>query len=203
MNTRSNAATLNPGRTSQLTIFGLLALLMLSTRYAHFAQLPDASWATFFAGGFYFAGRRGLAVFAALMLESAAIDYIVIQHLGISNYCVTPAYAFLVPTHAALWLGGAWLRRGYSFRPVTLLRFAMAAIIATHLAYLISNGSFYWLGGRYADPNAAEYLARFAQYYVNFTTVTPGYLAIIALLHVAAAALLPELRGTRDELPKA
>ena len=195
-------ATLNLSRTSQLTIFGLLALLMLSTRYAHFAQLPDASWATFFAGGFYFSGRRGLAVFTALMLESVAIDYVVIQHLGISNHCVTPAYAFLVPTHGVLWLAGVWLRRGYNFRPLTLVRFAVAAIVATQLAYLISNGSFYWLGGRYADPNMSEYISRFLRYYSNFMSVTPGYLAIIALLHIAAASVLPELRGTHDELPK-
>jgi hypothetical protein len=197
---------MNLNRTSQLTIFALLALLMLSTRFAHFAQLPDASWAVFFAGGFYFsgqgAGRRGLAAFAALMLEAVAIDYIVIQHLGVSNFCVTPAYAFLVPTHGVLWLAGVWLRRGYAFRAVTLLRFACVAIVATHLAYLISNGAFYWLGGRYAEPNAGEYLARFSRYYVNFIAVTPGYLAVIALLHVAAAAVLPELRGSSDATRK-
>lgn len=196
-------STLNLSRPAALTIFGLLALLMLSTRYAHFAQLPDASWATFFAGGFYFAGRRGLAVFTALMLEAVAIDYVVIQHLGISNYCVTPAYAFLVPAHGALWLAGAWLRRGYRFRPRTLLHFAGAAIVATHLAYLISNGSFYWLGGRYAEPNLAEYLQRFARYYVNFVTVTPAYLALIALLYIVAATVLPQWRGGRDERPQA
>ena len=194
MNTASNRS-----RSSQWTIFGLLALLMLSTRYAHFAQLPDASWAAFFAGGFYFsgrgAGRRGLAVFTALMLEAGAIDTVAIQPLGVGNYCVTPAYAVLVPTYGVLWFGGAWLRRGYAFTPSTLLRFALAAIVATHLAYLISNGSFYWLGGRYADPNLGEYLRRFAQFYVNFVSVTPGYLAIIALLHIAAASVLPALRA--------
>ncbi|NKF21010.1 hypothetical protein [Solimonas marina] len=179
---------------TQIAIFVLLALLMLSTRYAHFAQLPDASWAVFFAGGFYFRGRGGLAVFAALMLEAVAIDAAVIHYLGVSNFCVTAAYPFLVPTHGALWLAGAWTRRHYRWDASSALQFALAAVIAVHLAYAISNASFYWLGGRYAQPNVGEYLQRFVRYYPHFMEVTLGYLAILGVLHLAAASQLPQLR---------
>lgn len=188
-------------RSSQATIFALLALLMLTTRFAHFASLPDASWAVFFAGGFYLAGRSAWT-FPALMLEAVAIDFFVTRHLGVSDYCITPAYAFLVPTHAVLWLGGIWLRRRYAFEARSILLLAASAGAAINLAYLISNGSFYWLGGRIADPNAAQYLDRFLAYYGNFMLVSAGYLAIIAALHAAAAAVLPGLRGAADDRPR-
>lgn len=186
---------MNLNRTSKASILVLLAVLMASTRFAHFASLPDASWAVFFAGGFYLGGRAGAAAFAALMIEAVLIDFVVIGRLGVSDFCVTPAYAFLVPTHGVLWLAGGWLRRHYRFDGGTLLRLAVAALLSINLAYLISNGAFYWLGGRYLQPNLGEYLQRFAQYYSHFIAVSGAYVVLIALVHVAAASVLPQLRG--------
>ncbi|SEP68432.1 hypothetical protein SAMN04488038_101176 [Solimonas aquatica] len=184
---------MNLNRGTTLWIFALLALLMLSTRFAHFFTLPDASWAVFFAAGFYCAGHSRWA-FPLLMLEAVAIDFIVTRHLGISDYCITPAYAFLVPAHAALWYGGVWLRRGYHHEPADLLRLVISAGLAVNFAYLLSNSSFYWLGGRISAPNWAQYLDNYARYYANFQIVPAGYLALIALLHGVAAHYLPALR---------
>lgn len=175
-----------PRQVSLLILAGL-ALLMLITRFQpidHFLELPDASWAVFFIAGFYLAGMARWA-FPMLMALSVAIDWVAIQYLSISNYCVTPAYWFLVPTHAVMWLGGHWLRRRASQDARGLLSLAASGFIATTLAYGISNGGFYWFGGRYPEPNVAEYLDRFAQYYRWFLLVPCAYLGAAAVLHVS------------------
>src|SRR5689334_388759 len=99
----------------RLGIAALLAFVMLATRINHFAPVPDASWAVFFAGGFYL---RGLArwAFPALMVLAVAIDAYVISASGLSfwdHYCVSAAYWFLVPAYLAMWLGGLLLARQY------------------------------------------------------------------------------------------
>ncbi|MES2684690.1 MAG: hypothetical protein V4650_14315 [Pseudomonadota bacterium] len=174
----------------QLYVFAALALLMAFTRYHHFLPVPDASWAIYFIGGFYLKGASRWA-FPALMLEAVVIDYVSTQQLGVSSYCLSPAYAFLVPTHAVLWFGGVWLRTRQRHELASLGLLAGSAFVAVSLAFLISNGSFYWLGGRYASPNFPEYLERFAMYYRHFLTVPLAYIGIAAVLHT----LLASLRG--------
>src|SRR5215467_14945133 len=106
----------NPQRAG---IFVILALVMSATRVNHFAALPDASWAVFFAGGFYLsgdpAGLRALFggatrwAFPLLIAVAVLIDFFVITSQGIdfwSHYCVSAAYWFLLPAYFSLWLGG-------------------------------------------------------------------------------------------------
>lgn len=179
---------MNLSRNQQYLIFAALAVLMAVTRYHHFVPVPDASWAIYFVGGFYLKGLSRWA-FPALMLEAVAIDTITTQHLGVSSYCLTPAYAFLVPTHAVLWLGGNVLASGLQKRASTSLRglgaLAGSVFVAVSIAFAISNGSFYWLGGRYPTPNMAEYLDRFAEYYPHFLAMPLLYIGIVAAIHVA------------------
>lgn len=173
-------------RQALLLILAGLALLMLITRFQpidHFLELPDASWAVFFIAGFYLVGMARWA-FPLLIALTVAIDNVAIQYMGVSNYCVTPAYWFLVPTHAVMWLGGYWLRGHCSQDWRGLLSLAASAFIATTLAYGISNGGFYWFGGRYPEPNMAQYLERFALYYRWFLLVPCAYIGAAALLHV-------------------
>jgi hypothetical protein len=44
------------------------------------------------------------------MLACVAIDYFVIAG-GVSAYCFTPAYPFLIPAYLSLWASGRWLQR--------------------------------------------------------------------------------------------
>ncbi|WP_293372219.1 hypothetical protein [Nevskia sp.] len=168
----------------QYGVLAGLAVLMAITRYHHFVPVPDASWAIYFIGGFYLKGLSRWA-FPALMLEAVAIDYVSTQHLGVSSYCLTPAYAFLVPTHAVLWLGGFWLQGRASMNGRGFGALCASAFVTVSIAFTISNGSFYWLGGRYATPNMAEYLDRFAEYYPHFLAMPCLYIAIAAATHVA------------------
>ena len=66
-----------------------------------------------------------------------------------------------------------------------LLKLAGCSFIATSLAYWISNGAFYWLGGRYAEPNLAQYLERFFMYYGHFLLVTMSYITLAAVVHLS------------------
>lgn len=176
-------------------ILGGLALLMAITRaqpVEHFLELPDASWAVFFIAGFYLRDP-GTArwAFPLLMLEAVAIDWIATQHLGVSDFCMTPAYWFLLPTHAAMWVGGFLVRRHVQVENAhALIALAVLAFSATTLAYTISNGGFYWFGGRYPDPHMAEYLERFAMYYRWFLLVPCAYIAAAACVHVGVKRAL-------------
>lgn len=178
-------------------IFGLLALVMALTRFPPSAQtlhLYDASWAVFFAAGFYLTAQWRWA-FPALMGLAVAVDYVAIQHMNISNYCVTLAYWFLVPTHIALWLGGAWLQQHaqQNLRGAALLIGSLWA--SASLAFLISNGSFYWIGSRVADPSWAGWIKNFSDWYPNFMLTTAGYVAVAVLAHFSLNGLRNLRRG--------
>ena len=74
--------------------------LMIATRFHHFGtalHLPDASMALFFLGGLW--PRRHLA-FAAFMALAVLLDWVSVSYAGVSDFCVTPAYSFLLPAYA-------------------------------------------------------------------------------------------------------
>jgi hypothetical protein len=167
---------------SELAIACALAALMAATRFHHFGsalQLPDASLAVFFLGGLYL--RRALA-FGAYAGLAALVDYMAIAHVGVSDWCVTPAYAFLLPTYACLWWAGVWCakheRRGWRGYP----RLAGALFCATAPAFFISNASFYALSGYFSGLSLIEYSTRVAKYF-------PPYLASAAAYVAAAIAV--------------
>lgn len=175
----------------------LLALmtLMLVTRFHHFGtalHLPDASMAIFFVAGFYLAGTVALPL---LMLEAGVIDYIAINLAGVSDFCVTPAYSLLVVAYGVLWYGGAFYAKRF-YRPdlSAPLTGGLIALASCLLSFLVSNGSFYWMGGRYADPHFAEFVQRFMQYMPSFVGVAMAY---IAAFGVAQAIGVIALGGTR------
>lgn len=175
---------MTPARPVQLGILAALALLMLATRFHHFQPVPDASWAIFFIGGFYLRGLSRWA-FPLLMVEAVLVDAFATQTLGVSDFCITPAYGLLIPTHAVLWLGGAWLQTRARLDLRGLAPLAASALVSVTLAYAISNGGFYWFGGRYADPHFAQYVERFFLYYGHFLIVPCAYIAAAAAVHVS------------------
>jgi hypothetical protein len=167
-------------------VLALLAMVMAATRFSPLAgvtHLQDASWAVFFIAGFHLASQWRLA-FPALLAEAVLIDYIAIRYLGVSNYCITPAYWFLVPSYAALWMGGSWLRRHYSIDLRGLAWLTGSLVVAVSLCFFISNASFYWIGGRVADRTWDGWLANFSISYWPFLRVSLVYVGVAALVHV-------------------
>lgn len=171
---------------------GLIALmaLMAATRFHHFGTpfaLPDASLAIFFLAGLWLGGRY---LFAALLVEAGLIDYLAITKLGVSDFCVSQAYVFLIPTYAAMWLGGKWCRQFAIQTPTALAQQFIALVVATSSAFLLSNGSFYILSGRYPEGNWTQYIERFAMYYPPYMTSTLIYGVLIFAVVNAAKSLI-------------
>lgn len=167
----------------------VLSLAMWATRGHHAASLthlPDASWALFFLVGFYFRSRLLLALFFA---QAAVIDYLSITQFGVSDYCVTPAYAFLLPAYFSLWLGGRWYAAHYQVNVRSLLSLGTAALASTFACELISSGSFYFLGGRFAETSVGEFAHRLVQYFPGNLANVALYLAAAALIHAVIAGL--------------
>jgi hypothetical protein len=103
----------------------------------------------------------------------------------------------LLPAYAALWFAGFRLARqpahGWRF-------FALAACywwVAASVAYLLTNGSFYWLSGKAVEPGWVNYFQHAQIWYSAFVSRPMLYLIIAAALHAAliqAARLRPALR---------
>jgi len=153
-----------------------LAVLMLLTRFHHFGSsvnLADASLAVFFLAGLFLSWRW----FPAFALLAAGIDYAAIALAGVSDYCVTPAYAFLLPTYAVMTFAGAWARRYRALGIADLVPLALLAVLGGVAAFAISNGSFFFFSGNFAGLSYADYLARTAHYAVPYLAWALFYIA--------------------------
>lgn len=162
----------------------VLSILMWVTRDHHVAtltHLPDASWAIFFLLGFYFRQRMMLPLFLA---QAALADYAAITQFGIDDYCVTAAYAFLLSAYFSLWLAGRWYAARHQLNARSLPMFAAAALTGTVACELISSGSFYFLGGRFAETSLPEFSSRLMQYFPGNLASVALYLGVAALIHV-------------------
>lgn len=173
----------------QLAGFCALTALMVGTRSGHLGtawSLPDASWPVLYVAGFYF-GRHWRGALPFLLCTAVAVDFVVIRYFGVSNYCVTVAYAFMLPAYSLLWLGGVWLRRMYRHEARDLVRCAMTFALAASLCFLMTDAGFYWLGGRVAQPSLAGWWAGVVHWYPDFLGVSFVYIGIAAMLHAAFA----------------
>jgi hypothetical protein len=174
----------------QWPILVALMAIMLVTRYHHIGSilhLKDASMGIFFAAGFWLGGTLALPL---LMLEAVLIDWYAISVAGVSDFCVTPAYSMLAVAYAVLWYGGSWYaRRHYAPKLATLVPLALVAVLSTTLSFIVSNGAFYWLGGRYANPHFAEYVDRLALYLPSFVTVALLWIGAFAVAQAFAVWL--------------
>lgn len=177
----------------QSLILLALMVLMLATRYHHFGtalHLPDASMAIFFVAGFYLAGTVALPI---LLAEAALVDYIAISMAGVSDFCVTPAYSMLVVAYGVLWYGGAlFARKFYKPSLSALLPGALIAAASSLLSFAVSNGSFYWMGGRELSTSMAGWFERFMQYMPSFVSVTLAYIVAFGVIHALAVIALGE-----------
>jgi len=168
--------------TKPVLVFISLFFAMAATRYHHFGSithLPDASLAVFFLAGFLL---RNKSVFPILLLQAGVIDYLAITLGGSSDWCVTSAYWFLIPAYGSLWLAGRWYSSVHKLAWRSLLPLFASLFVGTSMAFLFSNGSFYWLSGRYTDPNWSEYIERFAQYYPSYLSSAFSYIVFIVFI---------------------
>lgn len=161
----------------------VLMAVMVATRFKHFGDalhLPDASMAVFFLGGLYL---RQHWTFVVMVLLGVALDWVSISYAGVSDFCITLAYAFLPLAYAVLWYAGRWYAPRMDGRAMSYAGAFLVALLATIGSFAISNGAFYWLGGRYASPYMGEYLARLWQWGPLFVRTTISYVVVALVLH--------------------
>lgn len=176
-------------------LIGLIALMGM-TRIHHFGSLttlPDASLAVFFFAGVLLRQRW---VFPLLFAEAWMIDYAVTQVGGVSDWCISPAYLFLLPTYAVLFEAGRFCSDKLVNDVRSLLQATAILIGATSLAFLISNGSFYAFSGKFEMMSYAEYISRTAQYFAPYLTTTLVYASLLTLIVLAVQSY--QLRGSNE-----
>lgn len=192
----SNPAQVPLSPRAHALLFAGLAGLMIATRVHHFGtalHLPDASMAVFFLGGLFLRGAasgwRMHLPFVVLVALAVGVDWASISYGGVSDFCVTVAYSFLLPAYAVLWYGGRWAAQRFGAGGAAFAGCSLAALASATGSFLISNGAFYWLGGRYPDPHTAQYLERLWQWGPLFVRTTMAYVLAALVLHALVAAL--------------
>ena len=164
-------------------ILSALVVLMLLTRFHHFGDintLADATLAVFFGAGLY---CKRLWVLPLLLVEAGLIDYVAIHFGGVSAWCVSPAYFFLIPTYAVMWQGGRLCSGWVDTGKAAIRTIPLVILTATSLAFLISNASFYLLSSRFESLNMVEYFLRVFKYYPSYTVTTVVYISVILAVH--------------------
>lgn len=167
-------------------IFGTLLLAVAATRFHHeggvFA-LPDASLAAFFLAGRWLAG--GMA-FWVLLAAAGAVDWLAVNAMGVSDFCLSPAYVFLVPTYAAMWWGGRLSgARWQGIEPRSLLGAGFSLLLSCAAAFVISDSSFQLLSGKTAAISFAQFLAQSVEHFPTYAAATGIYVfCALPLPHV-------------------
>lgn len=159
-----------------------LAALMAITRFHHFSLLPDASLAVFFLAGLFLVSPWAFALF---LIEAGLIDYLAVTYGGVSSWCITPAYPFLIPTYGVLWLGGSFSRRyALDDRGEIVAVFAILAA-STLIAFVLSNLSFYAFSGYFAELDLKSYAASVLPYLAPYLGTPLIYTAFILAARLA------------------
>jgi hypothetical protein len=167
----------------QLSIAAALITLMAATRFGHFGSaisLPDASLAVYFLAGMYLPAWG----FPLFLLEAGVVDYFAINKAGVSDWCVTPAYGFLIAAYAAPWLAGRWYASRYALNWQSGLQFLAAVTISIGVAFVISNASFYAFSGYFSDMPALEYASRVHRYLLPYMRSGLLWLGLAACVQV-------------------
>ena len=171
-----------------------LMLAMAATRINHFGSAfcrPDASWAVFFLGGLYLSqhARASQVIFGLLLIQAGLMDSYVTNVLGVSDWCITPAYGFLIPTYGSLWLIGRWFALRHTSNGNGFVWLAVSAFAANSIAFLLSNASFYLVSGRFSAMPVTEYASRVSEYYVSYVAMSMLYIASAVGIHLLITRL--------------
>lgn len=173
----------------QYLIGTLLIMLMITTREYHFASLhslPGASWAVFFLAGIYLRSDWALPGLLALTWALDASAYFTVAE---SEFCLTAAYAFLLPAYSALWATGRWFAKRYQFSWRALVPLFASLMIGAALCELLSSGGFYFFSGQFTATTFTEFWQRELHYFPLYLQSLLFYVGIAALLHIVFALL--------------
>ncbi len=177
---------------NQMAIALLLVLLMILTRSHHFASvhnLADASWAIFFLAGIYLRSAWPLLGFFAL---SWWLDFSAYTWGGVSDYCLTPAYVFLLPAYVSLWLAGRWYAKQHQFTWRTAIPLSLSIMAGLTLCELFSSGGFYFFSGRIAETTLSEFGEQLIKYFPLYIEAFVFYIGIAIVIHALFALIVQQ-----------
>ncbi|MGH8474468.1 MAG: hypothetical protein ACRER2_01635 [Methylococcales bacterium] len=167
----------------RLIIGTILVLLIVATRGHHFAglnNLPGASWAAFFLAGIYL---RPLWVLAGLLALTWILDFAAYTFGGVSGFCITPAYVFLLPAYSALWFAGRWYGNRHRFAWQSLAPLAGAMLAGAAVCELFSSGGFYFFSARFAEPTLSEFGGRLLRFFPLYLQSLTFYVGAATVAH--------------------
>lgn len=178
----------------QQFFIGLVLIAVVAvTRFNHFGSplsLPDASLAVFFLAGFYLSRWIWFPIF---IVEAGLMDWASISG-GVSDWCVTAAYGFLIPTYACLWFAGRWYASRARKTWATIMPFAGALGLGIVGAFAISNGSFYLFSGYFDSLGWTGYMRGVIGYFPGYAGYTILYVAVAGCIHGIVVALPERFR---------
>jgi hypothetical protein len=165
-------------------IVAALAFLMLLTRGSHVltqVALPDASLAVFLMGGLLLSnnwlGRA--AWFAVFFVLATVIDFGAAAFDPVQGFCLTNGYWGLIPSYAAMWLGGVWLsQQANAFKA---LPFALVTVSTSLVAFVISTQTYYLFSGRFPANGLVESMQHGWEYLPSWMGFAAMYFAMIWL----------------------
>jgi hypothetical protein len=158
---------------------GLISLILL-TRTNHFGDsvyLPDATLAALFLGGVLITGRSWLAL---AITAAFGMDFYALGWKGVSDYCMSVGYWGLIPTYIAVWGVGRWLAKRE--QPFAALPYALAAWLATSIAFVLSNAFWYSFSDKVITLTIVEFSQRVAKYYTPYVGYAMMYLGVAWVL---------------------
>jgi hypothetical protein len=164
-------------------LFAALILLTRSTQ-AFPAALPDATIALVLLGGIWIRRWPG---FAGLIAAAFAADWIATGALGVPDFCLSPAYAGLVPAYLVVWLCGWWVQARKL--DASLVALVSAALVASSAAFAISNALWYAFSGQFGGWPVTRFATEVLQYYPAYVGPVLGYVALDRVVRVTTQRL--------------
>lgn len=165
-------------------IVAALAFFMLLTRGSHVLTqfaLPDASLAVFLMGGLFLGThhKSRAAWFVALFVLASVIDFGAAALDPVQGFCLTNGYWGLIPSYAAMWLGGVWL--GKQADAFKTWPYALVTAGASFVAFVISTQTYYLFSGRFPAQGLMASLQHGWEYLPSWMGFAMMYFAVIWL----------------------
>jgi amino acid transporter len=174
-------------KNKKLYIFGVLILTMLLTRGSHLltsVSLPDASFALFFISAILLKEPKW---FILLFAFSALVDIMTLSVNSSYQILINFSYLGLLPSYGMMWLAGVWL--GKQTNSLDAVKFSLAALASTLVAFVISTQTYYLFSGRFPNHGILETMQYGWNYLPNHVAYTALYLVGFWLLAKASIKL--------------
>ena len=177
--------------TKPLIIAAALAFFMLLTRGSHVltaVSLPDASLVLFLLGGLYL---RRVGWFAAFFALATVIDFGAAAIDPAQGFCLTNGYWGLIPSYAAMWLGGVFLSKQDTFANKNIVSYAAVGMFTTFVAFVISTQTYYLFSGRFPASGLFASMQHGWEYLPSWMGFSAMYFAIVWLSVALIRSLKP------------